>query len=230
VLYELGLAHAIGKPEIMVSESVEDIPFDLRALRVLDYDKNAPDWGEALKAKIVQAIGQVLAVPTESVLSVFLEVDPSLARVGVSPWKKDVLALRQEIDSLKRTLLSRPSPALTQLRRAEAFTIHVARGPVSPGDSFLVLLSNLLPFSRETQLYVVPAGVGLDGATGFGAAVAQLVVELPGSEERTVELRTPHEVGEYEVRGYDSDGGFARSAPFVVQAYILPPLPLDSPV
>jgi hypothetical protein len=54
VLYELGLAHAIGKPVIMVSESVEDIPFDLRALRVLKYDRNAPGWGEALKAKMVR--------------------------------------------------------------------------------------------------------------------------------------------------------------------------------
>ena len=30
VLYELGLAHAIGKPAIMVARSEDDIPFDLR--------------------------------------------------------------------------------------------------------------------------------------------------------------------------------------------------------
>lgn len=35
VLYELGLAHAVGKPVIMVTQSMEDVPFDLRSLRVL---------------------------------------------------------------------------------------------------------------------------------------------------------------------------------------------------
>jgi hypothetical protein len=102
VLYELGLAHAIGKPVIMVSESVEDIPFDLRALRVLEYDKNAPDCGEALKAKIVQAIGEVLGAPTAAVPPAFLEADECEARLEVSPLEKEVLALRQELESLKQ--------------------------------------------------------------------------------------------------------------------------------
>ena len=31
VLYELGLAHAIAKPVILIVESMEDIPYDLRA-------------------------------------------------------------------------------------------------------------------------------------------------------------------------------------------------------
>ncbi len=44
VFYELGLAHAIAKPVILVVESIEDVPFDLRGLRVLEYDKNEPSW------------------------------------------------------------------------------------------------------------------------------------------------------------------------------------------
>ncbi len=32
VFYELGLAHAVGKPVVMVTQSIEDVPFDLRAL------------------------------------------------------------------------------------------------------------------------------------------------------------------------------------------------------
>lgn len=34
VFYELGLAHALAKPVILVAESMEEIPFDLRALRI----------------------------------------------------------------------------------------------------------------------------------------------------------------------------------------------------
>src|SRR5262245_6682636 len=32
VFYELGLAHAIGKPVVIVSRSLADVPFDLRSL------------------------------------------------------------------------------------------------------------------------------------------------------------------------------------------------------
>jgi len=34
VFYELGLAHAITKPAILITASMDDVPFDLRSLRV----------------------------------------------------------------------------------------------------------------------------------------------------------------------------------------------------
>jgi Lon protease-like protein len=37
VFYEVGLAHAIGKDVIIISQSLEDIPFDLRHLRCIIY-------------------------------------------------------------------------------------------------------------------------------------------------------------------------------------------------
>src|SRR5712692_6893487 len=60
VFYELGLAHALGKPAILVAESMDDIPFDLRALRIITYDKNAPNWGNLLHQKVESAIREVL--------------------------------------------------------------------------------------------------------------------------------------------------------------------------
>ena len=38
VLYEVGIAHRLDKSTILLSQSVEQIPFDLRALRVVIYD------------------------------------------------------------------------------------------------------------------------------------------------------------------------------------------------
>lgn len=37
VFYEIGLAHTIGKPTILLTQRAEDIPFDLRHLRCIDY-------------------------------------------------------------------------------------------------------------------------------------------------------------------------------------------------
>lgn len=38
VFYEIGLAHALGKPTILITQNSEDIPFDLRHRRYLQYE------------------------------------------------------------------------------------------------------------------------------------------------------------------------------------------------
>ncbi len=40
VFYEAGIAHTLGKNVIPITQSIEDVPFDLRHHRVLDYLKN----------------------------------------------------------------------------------------------------------------------------------------------------------------------------------------------
>ncbi|MBN2156659.1 MAG: hypothetical protein JW776_11515 [Candidatus Lokiarchaeota archaeon] len=40
VFYELGLSHAIGKKVILITQSIEDVPFDLRHLRCIVYEHN----------------------------------------------------------------------------------------------------------------------------------------------------------------------------------------------
>lgn len=75
VYYELGLAHALKKPAILIASNIEDVPFDLRPLRVLVYDKNDPDWGTLLKENISSAIKETLASPTEAIPHTFREYE-----------------------------------------------------------------------------------------------------------------------------------------------------------
>lgn len=56
VLYELGLCHAIGKHVIMLSQSVDDLPFDLRSLRCILYDTIEPNWAELLRQNLMKSI------------------------------------------------------------------------------------------------------------------------------------------------------------------------------
>jgi hypothetical protein len=107
VFYELGLAHAIAKPVILVTESIDDVPFDLRSLRVLAYNKNEPDWGERLKEKIEGSIREVLNSPLESVLPTFLKIKESSSTTTVTKAEKDLIALRQDMDLLKREIQAR---------------------------------------------------------------------------------------------------------------------------
>lgn len=71
VFYELGLAHAIGKPVVMISETMDDVPFDLQQLRVILYDKQDPVWGEKLRGDIKTALGETLKDPAGSVPDMF---------------------------------------------------------------------------------------------------------------------------------------------------------------
>jgi len=65
-----------------------------------------PAWGEKLKYNIQKAITEVLAAPRKSVLPTFLIVRESDKTKPVSARDKEVLEIRQELDSLKRAVLT----------------------------------------------------------------------------------------------------------------------------
>lgn len=55
VFYEAGIAHAIGKEVILITQSEHDVPFDLRHLRYIRYLPNSQGLGElsvSLQAKL----------------------------------------------------------------------------------------------------------------------------------------------------------------------------------
>lgn len=64
VMYEVGLAHALGKSIILLTRNEDDVPFDLKALRYVYYDTNNPDWGADLRNEITRAVTRVLERPS----------------------------------------------------------------------------------------------------------------------------------------------------------------------
>ena len=106
VFYELGLAHAIAKPVVQITDNIEDIPFDLRTLRVIPYDKNEGEWGEELRKSITIAIKETLAHPGTSILPTFLQSQSTKRPKRFSSEKKKVLELSQEIDSLRNQMIT----------------------------------------------------------------------------------------------------------------------------
>ncbi len=102
VFYELGLAHAIGKPVILVSETMDDVPFDLQQLRVILYDKNDPMWGEKLCKDITASINETLASPIEAVPNIFRKKVKSQA-----PEQDATIARIEELEKAVRKLLTK---------------------------------------------------------------------------------------------------------------------------
>jgi hypothetical protein len=69
VFYELGLAHALDKPVVLISSNEDDVPFDLKHIRVIYYNVTDPFWGEKLIEKVAENILSALSNPEEAVLS-----------------------------------------------------------------------------------------------------------------------------------------------------------------
>jgi hypothetical protein len=55
VFYETGIAHALGREVVQIAQSIEDIPFDLRAIRSLTYLNNGEGL-ERLKSQVVERL------------------------------------------------------------------------------------------------------------------------------------------------------------------------------
>jgi hypothetical protein len=60
VLYELGLAHALAKPVLILSRNAQDIPIDLSTRRVILYGHTEREWSAELTRKAAKAITDIL--------------------------------------------------------------------------------------------------------------------------------------------------------------------------
>lgn len=68
VFYELGLAHALKKPVVLISSNEGDVPFDLKHIRVIYYEKDDPYWGNKLMTKVAENILSAIENPEEAIL------------------------------------------------------------------------------------------------------------------------------------------------------------------
>lgn len=62
VFYEIGLAHAIGKPTILLTQKSQDVPFDLRHLRYIACQLT-PRGMKEFEQKFQETVRNVLDIP-----------------------------------------------------------------------------------------------------------------------------------------------------------------------
>lgn len=64
VFYELGIAHTLGKPVVMISQTIDDVPADLRHLRCIIYDYKPEEivrFESALEKTVASALSMTAA-------------------------------------------------------------------------------------------------------------------------------------------------------------------------
>ena len=89
VMYEIGLAHAIGKPIVLLTRNEEDLPFDLRSLRFVFYDTSDPFWGPELQTKLTHIIKLVLEEPNLAANLNGITVETRLPEAPTAPISQD---------------------------------------------------------------------------------------------------------------------------------------------
>jgi len=62
VFYELGIAHTLGKPVIMITQSIDDVPFDLKHLRCIEYEYK-PHAIKSFTDALIKTLNNVLRTP-----------------------------------------------------------------------------------------------------------------------------------------------------------------------
>jgi hypothetical protein len=60
VFYELGIAHTLGKPAIMIAQNKDDIPFDVQGKRYIIYENTAGGL-QVFEAQLKDAIMKMLS-------------------------------------------------------------------------------------------------------------------------------------------------------------------------
>lgn len=63
--YELGICHTLGVPTVLITQRMEDVPFDYQHRRCIVYDTTKPHWDDKLRHDISETLKTVLAEPVE---------------------------------------------------------------------------------------------------------------------------------------------------------------------
>jgi hypothetical protein len=65
VFYEIGMAHSVGKPVVLLTQNNEDVPFDLRHIRYIQYSYTPPGMKQ-FEVVLAQTIKQIFAEMPEN--------------------------------------------------------------------------------------------------------------------------------------------------------------------
>jgi hypothetical protein len=95
VFYELGVRHALSPRTILIAQSIDDIPSDLREYRTIVYDTSAKGAAE-FSARLTKFLGEMQKEPERP-------DNPVLDRIG-SIFENRVAALEAEKQQLKNDL------------------------------------------------------------------------------------------------------------------------------
>jgi hypothetical protein len=165
VYYELGLAHAMGKPVIVLTQSVEALPFDLRSYRVVPYNTHFSAIEQARQQLLELAKGALAGrVAFGSPVADFLPADvlhkPPIARAAPKafgsqqgePGFLDHLVAVEEGFSIMTTIIQRIGVSTrANSGEMETATSQILEASASPRPNLAKHLQHLIASLGDKQ-------------------------------------------------------------------------------
>lgn len=109
VYYELAVRHAVKKPYIQIMQKGEKLPFDLLAVRTIQFDLGDPDAVDEARKQVDEQIKEVESNPgklVESPVSIAVKLEDKGGRDGVvlSAIATTLIEVRASIEKLDKRL------------------------------------------------------------------------------------------------------------------------------
>lgn len=105
VNYELGIAHALDKPVVIISQSIDDIPFDYKHRRVIIYDTKKVKWVTELQSSITNTLRSTEPSST-----------PSITALPVRNIHIDTVDVKRDGCHIKARLTGNVTPRVADVR------------------------------------------------------------------------------------------------------------------
>lgn len=194
VYYELGLAHGLAKPVLLLTQEINELPFDLRSYRVLPYKTHFADIAKARKQLLDLARGALTGVtPFGSPVSDFVggasQVHPRETRPPDAQGEAGFLDHLVDMEE--------------GFERLRAIVSSIAEETVSVGENFGGVTQRLRALSqnpqrgsaREARSVVMTLAQRLTDYAGLLAAknesYAELLVSVRTALESVVRAQNP---------------------------------------
>lgn len=155
VSYELGIAHSLSKPVILVASNINDIPFDYRHLQIILYDKSK-DYQKELYGKILKALNSIKENRESNIIKFeFLELKQKAIRAFLLTSYKHF-----EGEVQKKSIYnidSKGNATLTQLWKVTPYSdiTHIIHHPFIDKPGFIKVVSIFDLNIREKLEYFV---------------------------------------------------------------------------
>jgi hypothetical protein len=106
VFYELALRHAIRKPQVQLIRKGDQIPFDVAATRIIQFDLTDLDSVEATKNEIVAQVKSLEAGKNDTDNPISVSLDLKVLKESNNPEERSLADIVEAISDLRVTLTS----------------------------------------------------------------------------------------------------------------------------
>lgn len=115
VFYELAIRHAVRKPVVQLIQKGESIPFDVSAIRTVQFDHRDLDSAAQCREELLQQIRAVEKDPADVDTPVSIAIDLQSLHRSANPLEKstmEIVSLLQDLRAKTDALIKRSSETL----------------------------------------------------------------------------------------------------------------------